>query len=515
MRVFNVLRNSIYSLASLFLVGILTFAVRKCFVLYLPLELLGVEGLFSNILNMLSLAEMGVSSVIGYGLYRELAHKNEKEINVLMNIYRSIYAMIGVVVGIIGVILFFCLPWIVRHANVDWFYVQFVFVIQIGTALSSYFLAYRRTLFAADQKDFLSVRVDIFCSLASNAVKLCAIIFLHSYLLYAAVGLVFNVLANLIISHRVKVAYPFLHHVRVTWEEMRQRRFFTDIGNFLVHKICYVVYGTDMVIASSILGLRITALLANYALVQESVYKIMYKALQGIIPSIGNLIHEEDSKKVYLVFRMLDMIYSFIGSYTACIYMIVLQPFITLFFGAEYLLPTSYVITVAINVFLGMQFENVYNFRSTYGYYERDRSYMILSALAKLVLSIILSYKYGVTGIMIGTIIGFLFVAYGRIYIVFRFILKRPILPYLFHHLWNSTLVALEIALVTWVMSYLSLPTSYVGLIVSCILAVILMGVVQVLIFHRTEEFQALFVYAHSGVQALKARLHHVFHSKE
>lgn len=504
MRIFNVLRNSAYSLISFALVGGIVFVVRKAFLVYLPVELLGVEGLFSNLVGILSLAEMGISSVISYNLYREIAAGNQNEINILLNIYRYVYAAIGGLVAVVGIALFFFLPFIVQDTSVDWGYIQLVYAIQIATVLISYFLAYKRTLLTADQKDYISIRIDTYCSVANNLFRIIAIVAFQSYVLYAVSALFFNFLANVLIVRRVNRSYPYLRNISVSLEEMRERKFFKDIKNFLVHKISYIVYNsTDMIVVSSILGLRIAGLLANYVLIQTSVYSILYKVLQGVIPSIGNLVYDADKEHVLRVFRTLDMAYYFIGGYMACLYVIVLQPFVRLFFGEDFLLPTEYVILMSINVFLGMQFENVYNFRATYGNYERDRIFMILSAITNLVLSIILSFQYGVVGIMAGTIVGFLFILYGRVYIVFRFILNRPIMPYLMHHLRNSLLLMGEVAFLYWGMTFLPFEESYWKLVFECVLVAVTMGIMQSLIFWWSDDFQGLRSYAGVAVNVL------------
>lgn len=115
------------------------FLCCKLFTQYLPIEFLGLEGLFSNIITMLSLAELGVSTVISYNLYREIANDNKKEINMLMALYRYVYTIIGSFIFCIGIVLFFFLPIFVKGTNLPWHYVQLVYAIQIATVLSTYF----------------------------------------------------------------------------------------------------------------------------------------------------------------------------------------------------------------------------------------------------------------------------------------------------------------------------------------------------------------------------------------
>ena len=508
MRVANVLRNSIYAMTLYVVLAVLGILIRQAFTRHLPIELLGLEGLFTNVIALLSIAELGISTVVSYGLYREIATKNEDEINMLMSIYRYIYLIIGTLVALIGVILFFFLPWIVRDNSIDWYYVQFVYVVQICTVLSTYFLAYRRTLFTADQKDYICVRIDLVCSFAANLIKFAAIIVWESYTMYALSALGFNILANLIISHRLGREYPFLHTVRVTIQDLRQRKFFVDIKNFLIHKLSYLVYfGTDSIIVSSFLGLRTAGLVANYVLLCDGVYKLLYKMLQGIIPSVANLVYTDDREKIYRVYRMLDFGYFLMGGYIACIYFIVLQPFVALFFGAEFLLNDAYVMALAVNVFLGMQFENAYNFRSTYGVFENDRVYMILSAVTNLILSVILVQHLGVVGVMIGTIAGLGFIVYGRVQFVFRVIFQRSMKSYWWKHAWWSIVVLLEILLIDQILSAPFFSSTYTGLLIKCLCAAGLMLGMQILVFHRREEFQSLCVYAGEARAVLMSKI--------
>jgi len=508
MRVANVLRNSIYAMTLYVVLAVLGILIRQAFTRHLPIELLGLEGVFTNVIALLSIAELGISTVVSYGLYREIATKNEDEVNMLMSIYRYIYLIIGTLVALIGVILFFFLPWIVRDNSIDWYYVQFVYVVQICTVLSTYFLAYRRTLFTADQKDYICVRIDLVCSFAANLIKFAAIIVWESYTMYALSALGFNILANLIISHRLGREYPFLHTVRVTIQDLRQRKFFVDIKNFLIHKLSYLVYfGTDSIIISSFLGLRTAGLVANYVLLCDGVYKLLYKMLQGIIPSVANLVYTDDREKTYRVYRMLDFGYFLMGGYIACIYFIVLQPFVALFFGAEFLLNDAYVMALAVNVFLGMQFENAYNFRSTHGVFENDRGYMVLSAVTNLILSMILVQHLGVVGVMIGTIAGLGFIVYGRVQFVFRVIFQRSMKAYLWKHAWWSIVVLLEILLIDQILSAPFFSSTYTGLLIKCLCAAGLMLGMQILVFHRREEFQSLCVYAGEARAVLMSKI--------
>ena len=80
-----------YSLINMFtgMIGygvntVVGFVCRIIFVRTLSADYLGVSGLFSNVLSMLSLAELGISSAIIYALYKPIAQDDEKKITAIM-----------------------------------------------------------------------------------------------------------------------------------------------------------------------------------------------------------------------------------------------------------------------------------------------------------------------------------------------------------------------------------------------------------------------------------------------
>lgn len=510
MRIFNVIKNSSYALGSFAFTALMAMVVRKFFTMYLSVELLGVEGLFSGIISVLSLAEMGLSSIISYGLYKELANNNRREINTLMNIYRQIYAMIGVFVAVVGFVLFFFLPYIIRSTTLPWSYIQFAYVIQIGAVLSGYFLAYKRTLLTADQKDYVCIQVDTTCTLLNNICRVVAIVFFQSYILYAGFGLVFNVVANMIIARRVKSQYPFLHSIKVTFEDIRERRFFKDIKNLLIQRFGFFLYGgTDSIFISGFLGLHIAGLFANYQTIHSQIFSIMYKALQGIVPSIGNLVYADDKEKRWRVFEMLDFVYILFGAYIASIYAIIFQPFIKLFFGSSFVLPECVILVLAAYVFLMIQFENLCNFRSAVGFFERDRNWIVLSGLVKVAAAVPLISLFDVAGLVFAGAISWCFIGIGRLQIVFeKIFVDKSKKKYLLRHLLGSILVMIEISICYVIFQWSGYNQNLIQLTISGVILMLGMTVLHLIFFHQAREFPIAVSYLKNTIHALRRREH-------
>lgn len=508
MRIINFFRNSMYSLLSFFFLSLMGVYIRKLFTENLSVELLGLEGLFSSIVSILSLAELGIASVINYSLYKALANDDKEEVNILMNIYRYMYRLIGSFIFIISVVLYYFLPFIISERNIPWYYVELVYFVQIATVVSTYFIAYKRTLFAADQKDYISIKIDTICRMVANCVRIIAIVCFQSYLLYALIALFFNILANLIITFKVNKTYTFIKPVKVSVNDMRNRNFFKDIKNFMVHKLAYIFYGgADSILVTTFLGLNTAGLMANYLLVHTGIYTIMYKCFQGIVPTLGNLVYSESKEKSFKVYKILDLLYTFLGAYICCIYILFFQKFFMLFFGKEFLLDDNYALLLGIQVFLAMQFENACNYRNTYGSFEKDRIYMIFSAISKIVIAILLMKELGIAGLILGTIVGLFFIIYGRIVIVFKCILKQRISVYLIKHLIYSCIVIVEILLIKQVISIINLPLNYYSLVLELLLATVMLIIINIIVFYKTEEFIELLQYFNSYINVAKQQI--------
>lgn len=445
-RKFQSVKNALFFLLNFFLSAILSVFIRKFFINILNIEFLGLDGLFSNIFMLFSLADMGVSTVISYQLYRELANDNKEEVNMLMNIYGYIYLMIGIFISVCGIIISVFLKKIIVTTTLSWKYVYFSYFIQLISTLSSYFLAYRRTIFFADQKNYICVKIDTFFVVIRNVLQLFAILIFKSYILYAFIVLFINIGSNLIIYIKSNKDYTFLKKKIPTITEIRERNIFKDIKNFLIHKVANLIYfNTDNIIITHFLGLNIVGIVGNYSLISTKITQVLTGPIQSMVPSIGNMVYSEDNEKSYSIYKIMDMYYFFAGAFLACTIITCIQPFIKLFFGEAYLLNFGYIVCLSISGNLALQFENAGNFRSTFGKYEKDRIYMILASVINLVISIVLVNKIGIIGVLLGTIIGFLFTIYGRIKIVFKYILKQSIFKYILKHVLLSVITVFEI----------------------------------------------------------------------
>lgn len=504
MRTQTVIKNSIYSMGSYVILFILGLINRKAFLNFLNVEFLGYEGLFSNIFSVLSLAEMGVGSVITYNLYQEIASQNKEEIAKLMMIYKNVYRIIGTMVICVGIILIPFLKFIITENVTNWSYIYYIYIINLIITISTYFLSYRRTLFVANQMEFVCVKIDTIASIISQIAKILILIFTSNYILYLVISLFQNVLTNFIISRKYDKEFAYARKAKISKKDLDKIHFLKDIGNFVVHKMSSLIFaGVDNLVISVILGISTVGMFSNYMLIKDQVWRIITIILRPMQSTIGDLIYNDESKeKGKKLFYMFDQLSFFLASFMSITFFILFQSFIEIWIGKKYLLASYFVFWMALNIYLGAIHEILYYFRSCFGDYEIDRNYMILSSVVNLGLSILLAKRFGVSGIMFSTDLGLLFIWYGRIKVVFKKYLKTSYRNYIIKQIVWILLVLIEGFFTYIISSYFS--TSVVGLVVKLIICLIVPNVINLLIFYRTQNFKLIKQYIIQVINIIK-----------
>lgn len=504
----KLVKNSLISVMAQAILLLLQFINRRVFVEVLSLDYLGYQSVFCNIFNLLSVAELGIGNIISYQLYRELNNNNKEEIIKLMEIYKYVYRIIAGVVGTAGGVIAFFLPVFVTGISDPWSFLYKIYFLQLFSTILGYFLSYKRTIYIADQKEYKCVQIDLYTNLIVQGIQLALLIVFRNYFLYLIIQLSITFISNIIISYNVNKDYPYLKtKVSVTKQDINKRKLVPDVKNMLVHKISYAVFsGTDNLVISAFCGVRDVAMYSNYFSLQTGVMQLLfYKMLNPVQATIGNIVYSGRKKvDIYNQFLMLDVFSFFFASYIAIGFLIFFQPAITFWMGSQYLLPFSFVIVFSIYIYFGAVWEIVYKYRLSFGNYDKDRNYMILSAVFNIIISISLAKVLGVTGVEIGTLISFFFIAYGRIKFVVRGYFGKSQWLYIGKHFFLFLIVVTEG--VISVLLTKSLPVNVIGILLRVLVWLVIPGLFGVIVFFRSKYFKEMLQYLKRMVGMIKKR---------
>ncbi len=489
------IKNSIISVVAQVLSMILQFVNRRIFVMFLDIEYLGYQSVFGNVFSFLSVAELGIGEIISFHLFREIVTDNKQEIGKLMYLYKWIYRIIAAVVAMLGLMACIFVPYIVKDASKSIGYLYVVYFLQLASTVAGYFLSYRRTIYAVDQKEYKTIEIELFTKIIVQTLQLTLLAVFRNYLIYLVLQLGTTIIANLIILCKTNKEYPYLREkYTVSWEDIKSRRMISDVGNYLVHSISSAIYcGSDNIIISSICGIRTVALYGNYQILHSSVLNVLYyRLLNPVRAAIGNIIYSDRSKdELWRQFEMLDVFSSFFASYIGLGFLIFLQPAVQLWMGStDYLLSDSFVILYSLTSYINASGEIVYKYRSVFGDYRQDRNCMLLSAVMNVVISVVLAHKLGVTGVQIGTLLAFLPITYGRVRFVVENYFDKPLKRYVIKHMLLFGIVLVESLFVYWLT--VGIPINAVGILMRVLIWAAIPMAVNVLIYFQNPHFKDL-----------------------
>ena len=206
----NSIINSAMSIVTQVLTVVLNFAVKTVFIKMLNDEYLGVNGLFTNIITMLSLADLGIGIAIPYSLYKPLAKKDEHKINVLMNFYKKVYTIIGIAVLLIGLSLTPFLGLIIKDIPKNVPHLSLIYILFVIHSASSYFFVYKKFLIDSDQKGYITSRIIFTFSTLLSIIQIILLVTTKNYILFLLSSIILVIIQNIYISSKANKLYPFI-----------------------------------------------------------------------------------------------------------------------------------------------------------------------------------------------------------------------------------------------------------------------------------------------------------------
>lgn len=498
MRTKNAIKNSLVAVIAQITTMILSFINRKVFVVFLNIEMLGYESLFSNVFSLLSMADMGIGNIITFHLYKEIAEDNKDEIKKLMAMYRFMYRVVAVAIAVLGVGLIFFLPFIIKGEVYDWIFVNKIYLLQLFGVVSSYFLSYRRTIFIADQKEYKCISVDVTGRLLLQICQILILALTKDFLLYLSVKILINIIINIVVYAMSNRNYSFLRDkIVVTKEDFIKRNIFKDTKDFLMHKLATTVFnGTDNIIVSSLVGVKAVALFGNYYMLENSVVTLfVFKVLSPVRASVGNLLYSSDSEEKQIkLFNMFNYIGYILASFISICFLFLYQDFMILWMGEQYLLPFSFVVIQSLVVYVQVVFEILYMYRCAYGNYAYDKKYMVYAAVLNIILSIIFVNFWGITGIRVGTLVALMLIIYGRGKFVFNtlnFLSKKEYL--------KTQIKYIVIFVMSCFATYFCVcniqGVNLFNFIIKAMICVLIPNIMSVLLFFKSEEQMSILNY--------------------
>lgn len=469
----------------------LGFINRSVFIYFLSIEYLGINGVFSNLLTMLSLAELGVGSSMTYSLYKPLANRDEDLLQGLMQIYSRVYKIIALVIGIVGIILIPCLPYIIK-TETSISNINIIYILYLTNTVISYLFSYKRTIISADQKEYINSKYRYKFNLLKSILQMIFLWLTKNFIAYLVIQIICTLLENIIISSEANKMYPFLKNKnKVKLEESTIKELITNTKATMIYKISGVMLdGTDNLIISSIIGVKWVGLIANYTLLISSVSTVVNIVTNSVSASLGNFIVKENKYRQEELFYILMFISFWVyGFCSSCLFVLV-NPFIELWLGEAFLLNKLILSSLVLNFYIvGMQ-STVWMYRSAMGLFIYGKWRPVISAILNIIISILLASKIGLLGVLLGTAISRIVTnVWHDPIIIFKHGFKKRTYEYYFKYIKYLIIIIFTILIINNI-SNKFLVSNFSTFLTLMVICIIIPNVIFFCTFYNTKEFK-------------------------
>ncbi|NMB19083.1 MAG: sugar translocase [Erysipelothrix sp.] len=492
MRTINSMKNAATGVGGQSLTIILQFISRTVFIYTLGKEYLGISSLFSSILQVLSITELGIGTAIVYSLYKPLAEKDEYSVSANMNFLRKAYFGVGSLVGVIGLILIPFLPSIMKETT-DLVNINLVYILYLFQSVSSYwFFAYKSLLLKADQKSYI-VNISKYLVLVfSVGLQIIILIVLKSFILYTIIGIAANIVSNLIVSHKVDKSYPYLKKYKNALLPKDEKKIvYKNLYGVSMYKInSTIVRSTDSIVISSFISTIAVGLYSNYHLIVSTLITMSKLFFSSFTASVGNLFVSEDKEKSEFIFRCLSFLSFWLYGFAAITLWILFNPFITLWVGEEYLFNNYIVLVIVIDFLLDGYQQVSISYKDACGLFWKGRYRPLATGVLNVVISVILAPRIGIAGVLLGTIISRLLTTWWfEPWMVHKYAFGIKVNNYFIRYFKFIGLVLIMGYFCNLIISPFS-EVSWVNLFIKLAVCIIIPNSFFYVVFKNTEEFQ-------------------------
>lgn len=493
----QVVLNATASLATQVLMIFLNFVSRTVFIKTLDIDYLGVNGLFSNILSVLSFAELGIGNAIVFSLYRPLAEHNEERLCSLMQLYKKFYLLVFVVVITLGFALIPFLDLFIKEKpNIDENLVLIYLFFLFDTALS-YLYIYKQSIITADQKQYVVTTVLTSASILRVLGQIVILYVTHNFILFLCISLLFRLAGNVYCSHVADKRYPFIRNTPKPLPKEEKKKIFTNVKSMAAYKFGSIILNSsNNIIISAMVNITTVGLVSNYTMLSLACNNILNGIVNAFTASLGNLNATAKREEKYNVFNKVLLITAWLFGLVSIEIIVVSDYFVEMWIGSEFIINKMIVIALICEFYVAGIHTLESHYRYTMGYFVKGRLAPILAAIMNVILAILFCRQWGVAGIFFATAISRV-ITLGIIdsFIIFRDGFKlNPII----YFVKNAGFVILFISiglLCSWVVSFFAWHT-WGAVLLQVITILVIYNIVMFLLFYRTRSFKEIIVAA-------------------
>ena len=488
----NTSRNILAGLWNRFSTIVLSFVNRTIIIYILGAEFSGLNSLFVSVLGVLNIAELGIDTAIVQSMYKPIAEGDKKRICELLTLYKKSYHIVGAVILGVGLSLVPLIPLLIREELPVSVNIYVLYIMYLLNSVISYFLfAYRESLLYAHQRDDISQMFRTNLLIGKNIVQAVVLLIFKQYYAYLAIEIVFTVLTNLWIGKVTQEKYSEYQCVQGYKVKMSDD-IKDQLKGLVLGNVCDRARNSlDSIILSAYLGLTVVAIYNNYYYIYSALYGVMLVVCDAMSASIGNSIVTESIEKNYNNLQKFSFLMAWIAGWFSICMLCIYQPFMEIWMGKELMLSDFNMMLFCIYFYA----INMNNIRNQYiigtGIWWKLKYSNIAEAFGNVILNLVLGKLFGITGIIVATIITiFVFNFLWRTVVLFKIYFSGMSMgEFLRNHFYWIICVAVS-AVITWKVCNMVHVGAIMQVIINGIICVMVPNVILLILFWRTRQFQ-------------------------
>ena len=493
----NTMKNFLWGNVGQLISLIIKFISRTIFIRFLSNNFLGVSGLFTNVLGVLSFTELGIGTAMNFSLYKPVADKDEEKIKSLMLFYKQAYRVISAIVAIAGIAVIPFLKYLIKDPG-DVGNIYFYYLIYLFDTATSYLVTYKYSLASAEQKNYIITNVNTAVSVIQTATQICAMLVLYNlgapqktiFIAYLLSSSIIGLLQKIFNTIYLNKKYPYLNDNPKKLTKEEKAPITKNVKALIVHKLGDVcVHQTDNILISVFINVATVGKISNYNYIIITVSAFLVIIFNSAIGSLGNLIASESSERQYEIFNVYRFIGFWIYGFSAIAFYTLFNKFITIWAGTDWTVDSLTVLLICLErYFVGHRIV-VNNFKSAAGIFDQDKWVAFGQAGVNLVVSIIMVKLIGLPGIYVGTVLQGLVSTFVKPVILYRTVFDKKAVLYYLDSLKYLVPVVLSASICILLRNFILNGTGIGTFICLMIITAIIPNLIFVIAFRKNESF--------------------------
>ena len=491
-RVKSAARNIAFGYIGNIMTQLLGFISRTILIAHLGNTINGVNDLYTGILSVLSLAELGVGTALNYSLYKPVANKDYEKIKAYMQLYKKAYRVIGLGIAVLGLAISPFLSYLVKQPegisvrDLTLYYLIFLF-----NTVSSYFVAYKYSLVNAEQNNYIQTNIITVTKMITALLQITIVLATENFYAYLLTAALIELFQKIFVSRYLNKRYPYLKDKNVqklTKEESGE--IVRKTKALVFHKVGDVArLQTDSIIISSFINVTLVGFVGHYNMILTSIANFVNIIFNSVLSSFGNLIATESKEKQYSIFKVYRFFACWIYGFSAVGFFLLLTPFIILWQGRESVLAVSVVACILIDYYFKGDRIILSNFKTAAGVFEQDKYLALIQGAINLVISIALVQKIGLAGVYIGTIVSGLIANITKPFIIYRVCFNKPVKGYFLESVKYIAVLCVLLAALLAIRNRVMTEVTFLSFGIMFVIICVVFNGVFLLLFGKSEEF--------------------------